>query len=267
LNGIRGFLIDLDGVLYTGDIPVGGADTAIQFLNENGYSYRCVSNTTRKCRHTIAKRLSLMGLEIPEEYIFTPPVAAVAFMKTTGRSRFRLLVTGDVDRDFPRENREGIHGFVDYVILGDAGDELTYLNLNAAFRDLMAGAELLALEKDRYWMATDGLSLSAGPFVTALEFAAGKKAVLMGKPSQAFFDLALKDMNLDPEQVVMIGDDINSDVGGAQQAGMRGILVKTGKYREDIVKQSAVRPDLIIDSVADIRKIVRVGYNNRWERS
>lgn len=266
MSGIRGFLIDLDGVLYTGDRPVPGADEAIRFLRENGYSYRFVSNTTRKCRRTIADRLFRMGFEIPEEYLFTPPVAAAAYMKTKKGDRFRLLVTGDVDRDFPQNGSHGSPAGVDYVIIGDAGDEITYASMNAAFRDLLEGADLLALEKDRYWMAPDGISLSAGPFVAALEYATGKKAVLMGKPSQAFFDLALKDMGLQHDQVVMIGDDIQTDVGGAQDAGMRGVLVRTGKYREEVLRDSAIRPDLVINSIADIRKIVEIAEDNGWER-
>jgi HAD superfamily hydrolase (TIGR01458 family) len=265
LNGIRGFLIDLDGVLYTGDIPVPGADEAIRFLNENGYSYRFVSNTTRKCRRTIAEQLGRMDLEIPEEYIFTPPIAAVAYMKKNCRHRFRLLVTGDVYRDFPRNQDDKNPERTDFIILGDAGDEITYANLNNVFRDLMGGAELVALENDRYWMAPDGLSLSAGPFVAALEYATGKKAVLMGKPSKEFFDLALRDMGIGPEHAVMIGDDIHTDVGGAQAAGMRGILVRTGKFREEIVRKAGIRPDLTIDSIQDIRKVVEAAHDDRWQ--
>jgi HAD superfamily hydrolase (TIGR01458 family) len=267
LSEIKGFLIDLDGVMYTGDNPVVGSDEAIQFLNDNGYAYRFVSNTTRKSRHTIAERLSQMGLEIPEKYIFTPPVAAVTYMKKTGKHRFHLITTGDADRDFPLPVDNNPQEKVDYVILGDAGNEITYSRMNLAFRNLMEGAELIALEKDRYWMDQDGLSLSAGPFVTALEFATGKKAVLMGKPSQDFFDLALSDMSLDRERTVMIGDDIHTDIGGARHAGMRGILVRTGKYREDLVKGSGIRPDLTIQSIAHIREILEAAQEDRWETS
>ena len=255
MSAVTGFLIDLDGVMYTGDTLVPGADDAIEFLEENGYRYRFVSNTTRRCRRTIAERLARMGLEISETHIFTPPVAAVAFMQKTKKHRFHLLVTGDVSEDFPPCDPDEAAAVPDYIILGDAGDEITYANLNTAFRHLMAGAELIALERDRFWMAPGGHSLSAGPFVSALEFATGKKAVLMGKPSRAFFELALRDMGLGPEQAVMIGDDIHTDVGGARDAGMRGILVKTGKYREDLVRKSTIRPDMVLNSIADIRSI------------
>ena len=256
IQGIKGFLIDLDGVLYIGDHPIEGAGAAIEYLIQKNYTIRCISNTTRKCRKTIAGQLSAIGLEIPEEYIFTPPQAAIAYMKKTGKNRFHLLTTGDVDRDFIGAGAGDPSGKTDFVIVGDAGDVLTYNSLNAAFRLLMAGAELIALEKDRYWMARDGLSLSAGPFVSALEFAAGKQAIVMGKPSKSFFDLALTDMGLHPDEVVMIGDDIYTDIAGAQQAGITGILVKTGKFCDECLQDSGIHPDAVIGSIADLDRIV-----------
>ena len=119
----------------------------------------------------------------------------------------------------------------------------------------MNGAELIALEKDRYWMAPDGLSLSAGPFVTALEFATGKRATIIGKPSQAFFDRALDEIGLRAGQVAMIGDDIITDVAGAHRAGMKSILVKTGKYLKDTENNSVIKPTYSIDSLAHLSEI------------
>ena len=256
MKGIKGILIDLDSVLYVGDYPVEGAQATIESLMQQDYTLRFVSNTTRKCKKTIANRLSAMGFSIPEEYIFTPPLAAVAHMKKTGKRHCYLLTTGDVDRDFEQVCALDTSAKKDYVIVGDAGETITYDHLNAAFRYLMEGAELIALEKDRYWMAHDGLSLSAGPFVQALEFASGKTAIVMGKPSKAFFDLALRDMGLQSEQVAMIGDDIITDIGGAHNAGMRSILVRTGKFREDALKNTMIKPTHIIDSISHLKNIL-----------
>ena len=256
MKGIKGFLIDLDGVLYIGDNPVTGAQDAVEYLMQENYTFRFVSNTTRKCRKTIASRLSAMGFDIPEEYIFTPPLAAVAYMKKTGKLHCYLLTTGDVDRDFEEVWAHDTGAKKDYVIVSDAGDAITYDSLNTAFRHLMEGAELIALEKDRYWMAHDGLSLSAGPFVQALEFASGKTATVMGKPSKDFFDLALRDMGLQNGQVAMIGDDIATDIGGAHYAGMRSVLVRTGKFREDAVRNSTVKPTHTIDSITYLKDIL-----------
>lgn len=256
MKGIKGFLIDLDGVLYVGDHPVAGAHAAIEYLNQKNYACRFVSNTTQKCRKTIAGRLSAMGFDIPEEYIFTPPLAAVAHMKKTGKLQCYLLTTGDVERDFEQVCAQDTKIKNDYVVVGDAGNTITYDRLNTAFRHLMEGAELIALEKDRYWKAHDGLSLSAGPFVQAFEFASGKTATVMGKPSKAFFDLALNDMDLKPGHVAMIGDDIMTDIGGAHHAGMRSILVRTGKFREDVFKSAMVKPTHVIDSIAYLKDIL-----------
>lgn len=251
----KGFLIDLDGVLYQGGMAIPGACDAIGYLTRKGIPFRCISNTTRKCRETIRLQLSGMGFDIPIDHIFTPPLAAVSYMRRTKKDRYYLLVTGDVDRDFAGTGVCSPES-ADYVIVGDAGDVANYHNLNIAFRLLMNGADLIALERDRYWMAHDGLALSAGPFVSALEYATGKTAVLMGKPSETFFDLALRDMGISAKDATMIGDDLLTDVGGAQKAGMAGILVRTGKYYEGVLKQSSVKPDTVIDSIADIPSII-----------
>ncbi len=133
---------------------------------------------------------------------------------------------------------------------------LTYNSLNTAFRHLMNGADLIALENDGYWMAPDGLSLSAGPFVQALEFASGKKATIVGKPSKTFFELALHDMGLRANEAAMIGDDIFTDIGGACSMGMRGILVGTGKYRKETENKAMVKPDCVIDSIGRLPDIL-----------
>jgi HAD superfamily hydrolase (TIGR01458 family) len=255
-TNLKGFLIDLDGVLYVGDQPVDGAQDAIGFLMENDYKFRFLSNTTRKSRKTLANRLHAMGFSIPEEYIFTPALAAVTWLRNNKKNSYFLLITGDVELDFTHSEATATDNNPDMVIVGDAGDMISYESMNRAFRHLMNGADLLALEKDRYWMAPEGLSLSAGPFVTALEFATGKTATLMGKPSKSFFELALQDMGLSQGDVVMIGDDIHTDIAGAHMSGISGILVKTGKYRNDAVQNATIKPAHIIESIAHLRNIL-----------
>ena len=141
---------------------------------------------------------------------------------------------------------------VDYVVVGDAGNGFTFERLNQALRLILNGAEILALEMDRYWKEPEGLVLSTGPFVAALEYASGKKAELMGKPSPEFFQMALNDLEVKPEDAAMVGDDILTDVQGAQKMGMQGILVKTGKYRLDLAASSGVVPDLVLESLAGL---------------
>ena len=249
---VKGFLIDLDGVLYQGDQPIDGAQAAIELLVEKKYRFRFVSNTTRKCRKTISDRLARLGFEIPESSIFTPPLAAIARMNAAGKHRCMLVTTGDVHKDFEHTCDLNGGAATDYVVIGDAGDAMTYRLLNAAFSAVNAGAGILALEKDRSWMSPDGLMLSAGPFVAALEFATGKTATVVGKPSPMFFEMALKDMNVHPDQAVIIGDDILTDIAGARSIGMKAVLVRTGKFNEESLRSAPVIPDWVINSIASI---------------
>jgi HAD superfamily hydrolase (TIGR01458 family) len=249
---VRGFLIDIDGVLVVGGRPVEGAVQALELLMEQGYAFRCVSNTTQRSRAALAAQLEDWGFPIPAPLIYTPPCAAIDHILLSGRSRCHLVSTGDIDREFERAGIPlGDHA-VDFVIVGDAGDRFTFAALNRAFRLVLDGADLIALERDRYWMGPDGLMLAAGPFVAALEYAAGKSATVMGKPSPRFFAMALADMGLSPGETAMIGDDVVTDIGGAKNCGMTGILVRTGKFRPQTHKAAPIRPDFVIDSVARI---------------
>ncbi|MCX6691566.1 MAG: TIGR01458 family HAD-type hydrolase [Methanoregula sp.] len=253
---VKGFLIDLDGVLTLGNRAIDGAQEAIDLLKEKKIRFRCVSNTTRACRKTIAERLARLGFDIPESSLFTPPLAAIACMNAAGKHRCMLVTTGDVHKDF--EHTFDLNGgaATDYVVIGDAGDTMTYRLLNTAFCAVNAGAEIIALEKDRFWMSPDGLMLSAGPFVAALEFATGKTATVVGKPSPKFFEMALKDMNVRTDQALMIGDDILTDIAGARSMGMKTGLVRTGKFNEESLRSAPVTPDWVIDSIANIRDLL-----------
>jgi phospholysine phosphohistidine inorganic pyrophosphate phosphatase len=240
--GIRGVLLDLDGTLYVGRKAVEGAREAVASLRASGLAVRYVTNTTRKPRAWVCGRLRSRGFEAGEAEIFTPAVAAVA--RIGGGTCFALVndsLMGDLAGLALTDDRP------DYVLVGDLGEDFGYGRLNAAFRHLMDGAQLLALQKNRYWQTEAGLALDAGPFVAALEFASGKTASVFGKPERDFFRLALEDMGLEAGQVAMVGDDAEADVVGARRAGLMGIQVRTGKWRAD-----AAGADLVIDSVADL---------------
>jgi len=257
LSDIEGFLIDLDGVLYTGTQPVIGAREVLRVLEQRGYSYRFISNSTRRCRASIVEKLHQMGLSIKPSLIITPAVAAVKSLKEKGKESCMLISTGDVHRDFEDAGINTRDPFTDTVVVADAGDAFTYGILTEAFRLLLAGADLIALEKDRFWMGSEGLMLSAGPYVVALEFASGKESSLIGKPSSEFFLRGVHELGLDCRQVAMIGDDITIDIGGAQGSGIRGILVKTGKYRKEEVQRSSIQPYLILNSIATLPEYLR----------
>jgi HAD superfamily hydrolase (TIGR01458 family) len=126
--------------------------------------------------------------------------------------------------------------------------------LNRAFRFLLAGAAFVTLARNRYYRGPDGLLLDQGPFVAALEYATGREAMLVGKPSREFYAAAVRNLGVAASHVAVVGDDIESDVGGGQAAGLRGILVRTGKFRQDDLARSPIRPDAVIGSLAEIGK-------------
>jgi HAD superfamily hydrolase (TIGR01458 family) len=142
------------------------------------------------------------------------------------------------------------------VIVGDLGDGFGYEVLNGAFRQLLGGAELVALQKNRYWLREDGLCLDVGPFVAALEYAAELEAHVVGKPAAAFFRHVLDGLGIEPAAAVMVGDDVESDIGGALRAGLAAVLVRTGKHREEAVRASGIEPTGTIDSVAALPELV-----------
>jgi HAD superfamily hydrolase (TIGR01458 family) len=246
---VGGLLLDLDGTLYVEDEPIQGAREAIERLASAGLILRYVTNTTRKPRRAVGERLHEMGFRVEAAEIFTPATAAAGMIGE--KSCFPL-----VDESL-LEDLRGVtldENAPDYVLVGDLGEGFTYDRLNTAFRLLMGGAELLALQKNRYWLTGEELSLDAGPFVAALEYASGKKATIVGKPERDFFRLALREMGLDPDEVAMVGDDAEADVAGARAAGLKGILVRTGKYRAG----SEGAPDLVLHSVADLPEALGV---------
>jgi len=253
---VRAVLLDLDGVLYVEEEPVDGATAAVEALRAAGLALRFVTNTTSRPRASILERLHRLGFDVADEELLTPAVLAVQLCRSRGHRRVALLVRDDVRADFAGLEPPDEDGGADAVILGDMGDAFDYALLNGAFRQVMDGAELIALQRNRYWMTPDGLALDVGPFVAALEYATRTEAVVVGKPAPAFFATALADLGTDPADALMVGDDVESDVGGALAAGLAAVLVRTGKFREEALRDSGVEPTAIADSVADVPELV-----------
>jgi len=243
-------LLDLDGVLYVEDEPVPGARDAVAALREHGLGLRFVTNTTSRPRRRILERLHRLGFAVAPDELATPAALAVRRCLDRGHSRVALLMDDAVKEDFAQ--LEEVDRGADAVIVGDLGTAWGYEPLNRAFRLLMDGAELIALQKNRYWLTPSGLSLDVGPFVAALEFATARDAIVVGKPALAFFATVLSTLGIPAERAAMVGDDVESDVGGALAAGLAGVLVRTGKYREDAVRASGVEPTATVDSIANL---------------
>ncbi|MBD3800921.1 MAG: TIGR01458 family HAD-type hydrolase [Campylobacterales bacterium] len=243
---IKGVLCDIGGVLYEGDTPYPGAVEAVAQLKAR-YPVRFLTNTTQKTGAEVVAKLRKMGFGIEASEVITALDITKAYL-IERQSRATFLLTDAAERFF--DDLPGAP--CRYVVVGDAQENFTYSRLNDAFRTLMEGGELLAAAKNRYFKDHGGrLSMDAGGFVAALEYASGKTATVIGKPSSAFYRLACAQMGVAPEAAVMIGDDVETDVGGAQAAGLQGVLVETGKYAPADLERG-ITPDALFPSLAAI---------------
>lgn len=225
---IEGLLLDLSGVLYIENCAISGAVNSLQRLQESALRIRYLTNTTRSPRTHIHQQLCKLGFDIDISKLFTAPMAAHAYLESHNLYPY-MLIHPDLMVEF--EDRLKPASAHNAVLIGDADQAFTYNNINNAFRLLMQGLPLICMGKNRYFKQQDGLSIDAGAFVVALEYASGQSATVTGKPEKEFFLSATRSMHIDPQQVIMIGDDVESDINAACDAGMQAILVKTGKYR------------------------------------
>jgi HAD superfamily hydrolase (TIGR01458 family) len=246
----EGLVLDLDGTVYFGDDPIPGAAKAIERLRQSGVPMCFATNTTRRPRSDLVTRLSSMGIEVNADELFTAPVAAARWLAGVGATRVSLLLAELTFEEFV--------GFTlddetpEYVVVGDLGEEWSFDRLNLAFRALMRGAKLVAIQKNRFWDPGGGLCLDAGPFVAALEYASGRDAVLVGKPSTAFFATAAGFLGVPLDRVVVVGDSVVNDVVGGQRAGCLGVAVRTGTFRDEHLEGLERPPDAVLDTIADL---------------
>ncbi|UCC43081.1 MAG: TIGR01458 family HAD-type hydrolase [Candidatus Zixiibacteriota bacterium] len=250
---IKGLLIDLDGTLYVGDRLIDGASEAVKHLKDAGHPLRFTTNTTTRSLASLYNKLTKLGLPVEESEVFGVIRAAVAYLHSKEEPRCHLLVSDGPKVDFaefPQDDRNP-----EIVVIGDVGKTWDYQLMHRLFEMVMNGAEIVALHKGKYWETEQGLRVDMGAFIAGLEYVTDKTATVIGKPSETFFRLALDDLGLPADQVAVVGDDLASDIGGAQRVGMHGILVRTGKYRESYVTGSPIQPDLMLDSAADLVKI------------
>ncbi|CAH1406040.1 unnamed protein product [Nezara viridula] len=251
---IRGFLLDISGVLKDGSQPIPGSVEAVKSLQSAKIPFRLVTNETSRPVNKILSTLNMLGYEVTEEDLISPVPAVVKILKNDNLRPFLLIHPevipdfGDIDTSNPN-----------CVVMGDAAECFQYNFLNECFRQLM-GMEnpiLFSLGQGKYFRDEDGLALDVGPFCKAIEYATGVKATVVGKPSPQYFLDAVCDLKLQPNEVVMIGDDIVSDVGGAQNCGLRGVLVRTGKYMRDRDEpHESVVPDGIVDNLQEAVNLI-----------
>lgn len=236
--------IDLSGVIYEGEQPLAGAAEAVARLRELGVMLRFVTNTATQSSQTITAKLAAFGIDLAADELFTAPIAARRYLQAAGLHPFCLVHPAISSEFAPLASTEP-----DAVVLGDAGDGLSYAALNQVFRLCKQGAPLIGIGMNRYFKDEHGLNLDAGPFIRAIEWAAGCTATIIGKPSGAFFTTVVASTPFAAAQCLMVGDDVDSDVAGAIRAGLAAALVRSGKYLASD-EQRLPAGALVVDSLA-----------------
>ena len=250
----RGILFDLDGVFYVSNQAIDGGQKLIDSLRNKSIPFRFLTNTTTKTRGQLTQELNSRGLIVREKEIISAGQAGVTHLRKCGSPPCYLLISDELKEDYSEFDCSDQKP--EYVVVGDRGHDWIYDDMNEAFRYMMDGAELLALHKGKYFQVRDGLDLDIGAIVTGLEYATGKQAITLGKPNKEFFQAALDDIGCSSTDVIMVGDDLINDIGGAQRAGMKGVLVRTGKFRKSDLSHSDVKPDFIIESINELEDML-----------
>lgn len=247
---IDGCLLDIDGTILQDDVPIDGAIDTLSSLKQAGIPFRFLTNTTRRPRDEIISRLSAVGFDAQAADCLTAPAVTAAWLRERGARKLMLLVdpaTQGEFSDFDLDSRSP-----DFVVVADLGDKWTFDLLDRAFRALMAGGELVAMQMNRYWKHEGQLRLDAGPFVAALEYATDRKAHLVGKPSPALFRTVARELGIAADRVAMVGDDLDADIRGARSAGLVAVAVRTGKYRPEAEEVTLQTADAVLDSIAEL---------------
>jgi HAD superfamily hydrolase (TIGR01458 family) len=244
-------LVDVDGVLHVSGEEIPGAAKAIAELRRRGHRLRFVTNNTTRSRTTLAGELRESGIELDDSELQT--TAAAAAHALAGRRVLALVMAALVE---DLDGIELVGDAAEAVLLGGAdeteetGRVFSYMNLARAFAELELGAELYCLHKNRWWQTSRGPLLDSGAFVAGLEYAAETEATVLGKPSPAYFEAAVAALDAEPELTWMVGDDLDSDIAGAQRFGLKTVLVRTGKFRPDALERSTIVPDAVLSSIA-----------------
>lgn len=256
MTTIEGLLIDLDGTVYEAGALLPDAPEAVERLRARGLPFLFTTNTSRMSRRAVVEHLAGLGLDVEPERILTAPLAAARWLRREGLVRPMLLLPESTHEDFAAVGRAD--PAPDAVVVGDLGAGFTFERLNAAFLALRAGARLVAIHRNRFWITEEGPTLDAGPFIVGLEYAARVEAVLVGKPASAFFQLAAEVLGRPVDRLAVVGDDPESDIRGARAAGLTAIQVETGKFDVERAARAppTERPHHRIRSIAELPELL-----------
>lgn len=250
----RGFLIDLDGTVYLKEKEIEGSFEFIKGLQTSKLPYRFLTNTASKTLEEIRDNLLKMGLEVKESKILNPISIADQYLKSQEIKGYYfsgdLKIRNQISNSYFDETNPQV------VILGDMQKICSYQELNKIYKFLLNGADLLTTSYSDYFISPLGQSIDTGSFARMFENLTGKRAKILGKPSELFYQMALESMGLSNTEVAAVGDDIETDIKGAKEQGIYSILVKTGKYNLDSVAKSNIRPDMVIDKLGDLIRFI-----------
>ena len=270
LAGTRALLLDMDGVIVSAGQLIPGAAEAIARLETTDFPYRIVTNTSAVSRATLARWSGKIGAPIPAQRFQSALSASAAW---TARhypdAPLYVLASEDAQSEFEGQRllthqQAGVRGAkAAAVVIGDSPEEVTFDNMNRAFRLVLGGAKLVGMHQNPWWLTPDGPTLDSGAFVAGLEFATETRARIVGKPHPEFFSVAIADLRRDVGRdlarpdIVMVGDDVRSDVRAAQRAGLRGIFVLSGKHGPNDIEIAAKerggrRPDAVASDLAAV---------------
>jgi HAD superfamily hydrolase (TIGR01450 family) len=250
LKSLRVFFFDLDGVLSVGKARpryLGGREI-VKRLKESGRKTFVLTNDSTQVREEVHRNLAELGFVFDIDEILTSSYLTARYLTHKfGKASFYLIGEDGLRRELEAAGHH--ESDRPQVVVAGLDRQLSYDKLNEALRFLREGAGLVGSYGGAVYMSARGPALSAGPIVKALEFASGKKAVLIGKPSPRMFQLALQLANAKPSRAVMIGDQIETDIIGARRAGVHTILVLTGVENREGIARSKIKPDAVIENV------------------
>ncbi|HVY29886.1 MAG TPA: HAD-IIA family hydrolase [Polyangiaceae bacterium] len=247
---LRGLILDIEGTLCTHGRPIPGALATLEALRGAGVDLRLVTNTSAIPPSAVSQRLRAMGFDVLDRHVFTPARAALHYLSGRADRRCMYLVSDAIRPLFTSLEAESDDANI--VLMGDMGDAFTFHGLNRAFRRIQGGAELVLLQDNPWWRAPDGPTLDCGAFAAALQHATGKIPRVLGKPNPFLLELAQHDMGLACAEIAVVGDSPRTDIAAAHAAGMRSVLVGTGKFLANQATSTDPLPSVVLPSIASV---------------
>ena len=252
MNRPTAYILDLDGVVYRGRTVIPGACESIERLRSSGPGVVFLTNNATRTREAIARRLVDMGILCNAGDVISSAYAASVYIKENyGSSTIYPVGEQGLVEELERAGHTINERDADYVVAG-LDREFTYEKLARALDLLMNGAGFIATNNDTMLPTEHGFLPGAGSMVAAIQAASGVVPYVIGKPNKPIMDVLLKEYGLKSEECVMVGDRLETDILAGIKAGMRTVLVLTGASGKEDIESSGIRPDSVLDSIADL---------------